>query len=173
MRLMSLAVVCAALTLAACQQTPTDTAAAMHPMPQGQHDQHEHHQHEHHQHGKHGHHHDQNAVALTDTRWTLSSIDGQPISNVTAERTPYLQFNAADQRLSGLGGCNRLAGNYAQQGSSLSMMIASTRMACMNDNGLEGRFLQALSATASYAIEGNTLRLIDAQGQTRLRLTTP
>ncbi len=165
MRLMSLAVVCTALTLAACQHTPTDAAAAMHPMPQGQHDQHEHHQHEHH--------HDQNAVVLTDTRWTLSSIDGQPISNVTAERMPYLQFNAADQRLSGLGGCNRLAGNYAQQGSSLSMMIASTRMACMNDNGLEGRFLQALSATASYAIEGNTLRLIDAQGQTRLRLTAP
>ena len=104
-------------------------------------------------------------MTLENAHWTLVSLGagGAPIAKTQSE--PFLVFGPAPGRMSGSGGCNRLAGSYEQKGDKLTFgPIASTRMACAQGMEVEDALGTALSGTATLRIEGGRLELRDAAG---------
>jgi copper homeostasis protein (lipoprotein) len=113
-------------------------------------------------------------AALVDTYWTPVEIGGSPVSLHPGTREPHLILRREGSRVTGFTGCNKLAGGFEQDGASLRFgNLAMTRMACVGEAGnkLETAFTQALGATDSYRIGGDTLELRDATGTVRMRLT--
>ncbi|UFN47625.1 META domain-containing protein [Roseomonas sp. OT10] len=97
--------------------------------------------------------------------WRLAELDGRAIA--PGPREAYVQFDAASGRVSGSGGCNRIAGSYRLGGGSLTLgPLISTRMACLDPqaSATETRFLAVLEATAGYRLEGRRLILTDGAG---------
>ena len=83
----------------------------------------------------------------------------------------HLLLDEKAQRLVGFGGCNRLTGRYTLNGSALSFDgVASTRRACLHEDGSEDRFLAALAGVRGWRIEGGQLKLLSASGGTLLEL---
>jgi putative lipoprotein len=103
-------------------------------------------------------------------RWLTESIRNR---GVIDDLQTVLEI-AADGKVSGSSGCNRISGKMTIDGAHMSFgPIASTRMACapaIMDQ--ESKFLAALGATRSWQIDEqqDKLILIDAQGVTVLRL---
>ena len=104
--------------------------------------------------------------ALEGTRWALTKLSDNPVSTDAGPNAPYLQFDASTHRVSGSGGCNRVAGSYTLTGDQLSFsQMAGTMMACIQGMDTEHAFLQALGQVATYKIAGQTLVLSDAAGK--------
>jgi copper homeostasis protein (lipoprotein) len=105
-------------------------------------------------------------LPLESTSWRLSSLAGQPLSSADATHAPTLMFDAAEKRVSGSGGCNRITGSYNVNGDKLDFgPIASTKMACPQPiMDTESAFLRQLSAVNSYKIDGGSLTLYSADG---------
>lgn len=100
------------------------------------------------------------------TPWRLVQLGGQTVYAPGGDPNtePRVQFNAGDSRLSGSGGCNSLSASYRRNDHALRVgPIASTRMACTDPvrSGIEGRFIAALAATASFSLKGAQLTLLD------------
>jgi heat shock protein HslJ len=105
-------------------------------------------------------------AGLEGTSWILTSLDGQaPVvgSTITAA------FEA-DGKMGGNSGCNGYGASYEVNGDRLAIDDPfSTMMACepaLMDQ--ETAYLAALTATATYAISGESLSLKDASGVARL-----
>lgn len=102
------------------------------------------------------------AAALIGDPWQLTSLRGVDQTGSTA----FLQFGT-DGRATGSGGCNRIGGSFATDGSTLSFGgdFVSTMMACEESiMKTEQELLAALPQVASYAITGGRLVLSDAAG---------
>lgn len=104
------------------------------------------------------------AAGLVGKVWALMSLGGNP-------PLPNSQIGAvftAEGNLSGFDGCNTYVATYQTSGSSLTITPgAQTMVACAEDVSKQSKsFLDALTATASYEIDGNELRLINADGKT-------
>jgi heat shock protein HslJ len=73
-----------------------------------------------------------------------------------------------DGSLTGSAGCNRYTAGYETDGDSISIgPPASTRMFCAEPEGTmeqEAAYLAALESAATYAIQGDTLELRNAEG---------
>jgi heat shock protein HslJ len=70
--------------------------------------------------------------------------------------------------VSGSDGCNRLTGTYQLKGDRVAFgQMAGTQMACVNPDGTEGPFRDALKSATRLTIAGVRLELFDAAG-TRL-----
>jgi uncharacterized lipoprotein YbaY/heat shock protein HslJ len=102
-------------------------------------------------------------LALAGPRWVLVRIVDQAVTPAPDGRVPYLQFDAASARVSGDGGCNRLAGSYKQAGPALTIgPVARTMMACIGPAmDTENRFAGALQQVKTWSIAGSTLTLGD------------
>ena len=89
-------------------------------------------------------------LALSGTAWLLVDLNGTPtLPKVQAT----LSFFEAG-RVSGNGSCNRFTGSVTLAGDTLKIgPLASTRMACLNDNvgTQEDKYLKALGAATRYA----------------------
>lgn len=104
---------------------------------------------------------------LIGTTWRAVSIEGRSVlDNVRSEITI-----AADGKLSGRGGCNRLFSTSRIAGSSLSFLpIGGTRMACDQPAmRQETEFLRALMATRAFAFDKTHLVFRDAAGAEVIR----
>ncbi len=102
---------------------------------------------------------------LERTPGTLAALGagGAPIAKTQTE--PFLTFGDPPGRVSGSGGCNRIAGTYQPNGDKLTFgPIAATRMACASGMEVEDALSTALSSTAAFRIEGDRLELRDAAG---------
>jgi heat shock protein HslJ len=111
-------------------------------------------------------------AALSTGEWHAVEIDGQPVVSPNVARGPSLAFQADSGRVSGSGGCNRLAGPFTQSESSLTFgALAMTRMACADGalNRQETVFAAALHDTDRYVIAGDTLTLLHGTAR-RVRL---
>jgi heat shock protein HslJ len=98
-----------------------------------------------------------NAATLWGKKWKLVEMNNRPVRNTKA----YIEFDRKEQRFSGSGGCNRIAGGFKIEGSKLRFsQTISTRMACLNDN-VEPTFLKLLETTTRYEVEADKLRLYD------------
>ena len=97
---------------------------------------------------------------LEDTEWTLVDIGGAPLPEGLA-RLPSLKLVAAEGKVVGFSGCNRLFGAYSVDGPRLRLSpLGTTKMACIGPAmEVERRFLDALGRATSYDISDGTLRL--------------
>lgn len=79
--------------------------------------------------------------------------------------SPTLLFAAADSRVSGFAGCNRLTAGYQLTAERLTFtQIATTRMFCAEAMDLERRYLTALEATRAYRLTQSRLELLGDTG---------
>lgn len=116
----------------------------------------------------------QEALGLEQTDWTLTTIatpESQAVSSTIAGTKVTALFDAGT--VAGSGGCNAYHGTYEADGSSLAFgPLASTKKLCEQDvSKQEQRYLAALDATASFAIEGDQLTLSDDAGQMLLQFS--
>jgi copper homeostasis protein (lipoprotein) len=109
---------------------------------------------------------------LINTYWRPVEIDGEPVMLKATQQEPHFVLSVQGNRMRGSTGCNRIVGGFEQDAHGLRFQVlATTRMACPPAVArLETRFLDALNATASQRIIGESLELRDASGQLRMRL---
>ncbi len=111
-------------------------------------------------------------ASLLNTYWRPVEIDGGTVMLDLGQREPHFVLTVDGNRVHGSTGCNRMTGSFEQNEGGLRFTgLATTRMACPPPIAqLESRFLEALKATASQRIIGESLELRDAAGQLRMRL---
>ncbi len=105
--------------------------------------------------------------ALEKNPWRLVRLDQEAIA---VERPPTLEFK--NKALSGMGGCNRLVGQFEQNGNKLKIKepLASTMMACPEpEMALERKFTQALVKVNRYEINraGELVLYLDSDADVR------
>ncbi len=101
----------------------------------------------------------QNGTKLTDKKWMLETLDNKQVEAKEKPGTPFLLFDGAEMRISGLAGCNRFFGTYAAKNGELTFsQMGSTRLACPEETG-EAAFFKMLENTDNYLIKDNTLSL--------------
>jgi heat shock protein HslJ len=105
-------------------------------------------------------------LPLVGTTWTLTSIaSGDAVMSVVSGTQITVVF-AADETVSGSGGCNRFSGTYTLAGDRLSFSsLATTKMACAGYVMTQEQvFLDAMGEVASYTIDGAQLSVLDGSG---------
>lgn len=107
-------------------------------------------------------------TALFDTIWQVRDIGGVEVIAATRLSLSI----APDRRAGGNGGCNNYFTEAGFDGPALTFgPVAGTRMACAPEvMAQEAAFFSALSQTARYEIQAETLYLLDADGNRVLRL---
>lgn len=104
---------------------------------------------------------------LLNNQWKVVELAGKNIEQPKQTAAIYIRFSAADSKIDGFGGCNRITGAYQLNNQQLTFVqIALTRKYCKNDMELEAQFVKALRNTTLYKIEENSLTLL--QGTSRL-----
>jgi heat shock protein HslJ len=107
---------------------------------------------------------------LTGTAWTgLLYNDGNALLAAMPDAAFMATF-ADDGTVSGTSGCNTFSGSYTVDGDSMSFgQLAATQMACAEDvMAQEAGVLGALDRVTSFAIRGNELTLLGADGSVQL-----
>ena len=106
-----------------------------------------------------------NIELLQNKNWSLTHIGATEYKvDPTAHNSPSLQFDAT-QRLSGADGCNRIMGSYVVKKYEINLgQLASTKMMCQNTAELSNKFNEALNKVAGYQVYGQTLKLLDRNG---------
>ncbi|GAC14025.1 META domain-containing protein [Aliiglaciecola lipolytica] len=107
---------------------------------------------------------------LVTTYWKLQTLNEQTVTmSASQARGQHLIFKSKDNQLVGFGGCNRFFGSFelnneSENSGTLSVsQLGATKMACPDSDINEQAFLNALSNTHRYSINGETLRLFDTQ----------
>lgn len=105
-------------------------------------------------------------ASLENTYWKLIQLGDKPVTVASKQKEPYFVLNSETQRVSGLGGCNRLTGSYKLNGDQLRFSrVAGTMMACIEGMDTEREFLKSLLEVAKWKIKGQRLELSDANGK--------
>ncbi len=106
----------------------------------------------------------QSAASLLSGRWNIMEVMGEKL---TGEKLPFLDFDAAQGRLSGNAGCNNFNAAFKldpTKPASLKIMpAAATLMACP-DMENEAKVLKAFENVASVKKVGSALQLLDNNG---------
>jgi putative lipoprotein len=90
----------------------------------------------------------ESTAPLENTYWKLTRLSAAPVEAAINQREPHLLLHPDDQRVSGSGGCNALAGTYATQGARIAFSrMAGTLMACRSGMEQERSFHEALGAS--------------------------
>ena len=104
------------------------------------------------------------ATALEAVEWTLTEINGKPVSVAEDHpKPPTLRFNSEKKQASGFSGVNRFFGSYQLDGETLKFgPLAGTRMAGPPEAmAAEAAFLTMLGSVTGYRISGGgTLELL-------------
>lgn len=99
---------------------------------------------------------------LRNTRWVLQRLGGQAVPRPFRQE-PHLLLRHDARQARGHGGCHPFQGPFRQPAAGRLRFgpLALAATACPNDTtaATETRFLQALAATRTYRISGDTLRL--------------
>lgn len=105
------------------------------------------------------------APPLQGTRWVLVRVGMQRVITPTADprRVPHLVLDPAGRRVTGSGGCNRLFGGYALDGTALTFAgVGGTRMACPDVMATETAFTEALGRVRAWRVVDGRLEMLDA-----------
>lgn len=109
---------------------------------------------------------------LRNTYWKLTHLGETPTRTAARQREAHLIFAAAQQRVFGSGGCNRITGGFELADDKLLLSrIVATRMACPDGVEQEQLFLKSLGDVEHYRIDGNQLELLDRSGKVIARFT--
>lgn len=109
--------------------------------------------------------------AIIGQAWQLQDINGvKALESDFRNGMPTITF-AADNRVSGKGGCNGYGGEYtlSENGDLTVDRVISTKMFCEGVN--ENEFMAALARAKTASIENGNLVL--AEGNTRLLVFAP
>jgi putative lipoprotein len=111
-----------------------------------------------------------NAVADLSGTWQILTVNGINVMKSDAGKVmPSLEFNTANNTVSGTTGCNRFNGKAAITKSSISFgPLATTMMACQNAL-YERPIFQALIGNLSYTYE-NGIVSISKEGKVLMTL---
>jgi len=110
------------------------------------------------------------STPLDGSSWLLADLNGQAV----LPETP-VTLNFESGRIHGTDGCNRYSGSYTQQGTKLSIGkdIVSTKMACAGPVMQQAMaYIAALTQAATFKLDGQQLRLSDANGKTLATLAS-
>lgn len=92
-------------------------------------------------------------------RWVVVEMKGVPVQQSGSRRDAYINFEVADKKIAGNGGCNQINGNYMLDKSSIRFTdITSTKMSC-NDIEFENVFISILGSIDRYEVRGADLLL--------------
>lgn len=107
-----------------------------------------------------------NQANLVQRTWTATQLGNSMLkTEANRQNLPYLNFDAATQTVTGSDSCNRLSGSYVAGRDTLQLgQLATTRMACLNNNNLDQKFHEALNKVTHYQVYGKTLKLLDRHG---------
>lgn len=105
--------------------------------------------------------------SLSGTAWRLEAIEAMKI-----DAPADLAFES-DGKISGLGGCNRFAGQAKIDGDKIGIGdVAATMMACPQPlMDVEGRYFEAFRKVAAFRIENGQLIMSDSAGKELLRFS--
>jgi len=103
-------------------------------------------------------------VPLAGTRWRLTLLDGAPVAAAgPRQREAWLQFDAAQARVAGSGGCNTVSGGYALDGAAVRFSkLAGTMQACRDDPRQERAFVAMLGQVQRWLVAGSLLEFVDS-----------
>jgi heat shock protein HslJ len=105
-------------------------------------------------------------ASLESTSWKLTGLGDSSVSAPSPQREAYFLLDPANHRVSGSGGCNRLAGSYELHGKQLKFgQMAGTMMACPEGMDTEQAFLKSLGQVTRWKITGQSLELFDSDGK--------
>ncbi|CAK8721994.1 hypothetical protein KKHLCK_11250 [Candidatus Electrothrix laxa] len=114
---------------------------------------------------------DRRIATITDNRWYLTEVDGEPLEPESVSKPPFLKVQSDEQLIQGSAGCNNFTGSwFFADNDFVFRRIAATRMACPVGMEVEYAFLQALDNTQRYTIKGDVLSLRDRRGKVLARL---
>ena len=113
-----------------------------------------------------------NQANLVQRTWTATQLGNSMLkTEANRQNLPYLNFDAATQTVTGSDSCNRLSGSYVAGRDTLQLgQLATTRMACLNNNNLDQKFHEALNKVTHYQVYGKTLKLMDRHGNLLIQL---
>ena len=101
--------------------------------------------------------------------WVVVEMKGVPVQQSGGRRDAHINFDVANKRFSGNGGCNQINGNYSVEKRTIKFTeVLSTKMSC-NDIDFENTFLSTLSSIDHYEVRGTDL-LLKSNKETRLVL---
>ena len=100
---------------------------------------------------------------LEDTYWRLVALGESAVFTGEGRPGPHLVLQAADKRLAGSDGCNRLMAGYTLDSDRIQFtQAASTMMACAEGMETAERFAAAIAAASRWRVLGQQLELYDA-----------
>lgn len=104
-------------------------------------------------------------ATLQETYWKLTEVDGRPAVVFDGSREAHMVLRK-DGSVSGSSSVNRMMGSYTIEGDSITFgQMAGSMMAGPEPlMKQEQAFLKALGNTKRYRVEGETLTLVDANG---------
>lgn len=111
---------------------------------------------------------------LVNTYWRIDRLQGEPVTAVPNRREPHLVFlDEPTTRVRATVGCNRLTGTYDLRSDRLSFAsIMATGQECPAPlDRLEGTLAETLDAVHSYRTTGQTMALLDGDGEVVALLT--
>ena len=104
-----------------------------------------------------------NMAKLGGVKWVLQTLNGEEINLTDQNSEIFIQFDEAEHRVNGRGGCNRFFGNYEMEGKKLKFSpMGATRMACP-DLQLENTFFRMLDEVDSFSIKDNLLSFLSKE----------
>ena len=69
-----------------------------------------------------------NMAKLSGVKWVLQTLNDKELSLTDPNSEIFIQFNEAEHRVNGRGGCNRFFGNYEMESSRLKFSLCLTAM---------------------------------------------
>lgn len=97
------------------------------------------------------------SLALESTTWRLCRIAGENIQPFEESFVIVME----NGNIHGTALCNKIIGTYTLEGSAILFSnVASTKMLCPNDDGLEARFLEKLSQVTHYDVDYRNLMFL-------------
>jgi heat shock protein HslJ len=106
----------------------------------------------------------QDPAALEGDAWVLTQLLDASGKTQIVDIGVNAQFDGST--ISGFAGCNSYNADYTATGDQISFgPIAGTKKICPPDEqGVEDRYLQLLAGATTYAVQGRSMSMNDAQG---------
>lgn len=105
--------------------------------------------------------------AFTDVTWNIVEVDGSAVAEF--DEQPCITFTS-DGRYHGNSSVNNFFGEYRQKGKSLQLSEGGMTRKMGRSMQTETNIMQALSATASIRVEGDSAVIFNAAGDAVMKL---
>ena len=105
-------------------------------------------------------------------KWNILKVNGEDVSIVGDERSPFIEFNVSEKRVHGFTGCNIMNGAYTMDGNKLTFgNMATTMMAGPEQNmKTEAAVLESLRNVNKVKGNSESLKFLDSEGKVVMEL---